>query len=90
VGLGPNKVFISSAWRAYRATPEGRGTTLKSFKRLLVSANRARTISLSRLDLIEAYTSRQFNPRGYRQAKVRVRQSETRQGNATFNFIRLD
>jgi hypothetical protein len=71
--FGEDKVFISHVWRAL----QGQGLDEPTFKQRLVEANRARLLSLSRADLVEA-----MDPSD-------VAASETRYLGATFHFIAL-
>jgi hypothetical protein len=71
--FGADKVFIS---HVYRALPAPQPTEA-DFKNQLVEANRARLVTLSRADLVEA-----MNPED-------VAASETRYLGATFHFISL-
>ncbi|WPB77179.1 hypothetical protein KYC5002_50400 [Archangium violaceum] len=73
--FGEDKIFISHVWRAL----QGQVGDLdeQAFKSRLVEANRARFLSLSRADLVEA-----MDP-------ADVTDSETRYLGATFHFISL-
>jgi hypothetical protein len=72
--FGAHKVFISHVYRALRAPL---GLDESTFKQRLLEANRARLLSLSRADLVEA-----MEP-------TDVAASETRYLGATFHFITL-
>jgi hypothetical protein len=74
--FGTDKVFISHVWRALR--DQLQGLEEQAFKDRLVEANRARLLSLSRADLVEA-----MDP-------ADVSASETRYLGATFHFIGLE
>lgn len=52
--FGARKVFISSVWHTLRAQPAFRSLTLDEFKRQLVSAHKAGTVTLVRADLSAA------------------------------------
>jgi hypothetical protein len=73
--FGEDKIFISHVWRTLRGQLQGLDE--QTFKSRLVEANRARFLSLSRADLVEA-----MNP-------ADVADSETRYLGATFHFIAL-
>jgi hypothetical protein len=73
--FGEDRVFISHVWRALQE--QAQGLDERTFKSRLVEANRARLLSLSRADLVEA-----MNP-------ADVAMSETRYLGATFHFIAL-
>jgi hypothetical protein len=73
--FGEDKIFISHVWRTLRGQLQGLDE--QTFKSRLVEANRARFLSLSRADLVEA-----MNP-------ADVADSETRYLGATFHFISL-
>jgi hypothetical protein len=73
--FGERKVFINHVWRALRQLPRWSELELPSFKQLLVEANQARLLELSRADLPELLNLDD------------VRESETRQVNAVFHFI---
>jgi len=73
--FGEDKIFISHVWRILRGQVQGLDE--QTFKSRLVEANRARFLSLSRADLVEA-----MNP-------ADVADSETRYLGATFHFIAL-
>ncbi|MFL5353964.1 hypothetical protein [Archangium sp.] len=73
--FGEDKIFISHVWRLLRAQLQG--VDEQTFKSRLVEANRARLLSLSRADLVEA-----MDP-------ADVSDSETRYLGATFHFIAL-
>ncbi|HEX5752519.1 MAG TPA: hypothetical protein VFZ09_40310 [Archangium sp.] len=73
--FGEDKIFISHVWRALQG--QVRGLDEQAFKNRLVEANRARFLSLSRADLVEA-----MDP-------ADVADSETRYLGATFHFISL-
>lgn len=73
--FGEDKIFISHVWRLLRGQVQGLDE--QTFKSRLVEANRARFLSLSRADLVEA-----MNP-------ADVADSETRYLGATFHFIAL-
>jgi hypothetical protein len=71
--FGEDKVFISHVWRTLKE--QVRGLDEQTFKNRLVEANRARLLSLSRADLVEAMDA------------ADVAASETRYLGATFHFI---
>ncbi|HEX8824476.1 MAG TPA: hypothetical protein VF794_31430 [Archangium sp.] len=73
--FGEDKIFISHVWRTLRE--QARGLDERTFKDKLVEANRARLLTLSRADLVEA-----MDP-------ADVSASETRYLGATFHFIAL-
>ncbi|HYO70155.1 MAG TPA: hypothetical protein VEU33_29170, partial [Archangium sp.] len=73
--FGEDKIFISHVWRSLQG--QLRGLDEQSFKSRLIEANRARFLSLSRADLVEA-----MDP-------ADVSASETRYLGATFHFISL-
>lgn len=73
--FGPNKVFISSVWRALAADPELQQLDEAAFKRQLVEAHRRGLLVLSRADLVSA-----MDP-------VDVAASEIKHQNATYHFI---
>ena len=73
--FGGDKIFISHVWHALRN--QVRGLDEQTFKDRLLEANRARLLSLSRADLVEA-----MDP-------ADVSASETRYLGATFHFIAL-
>lgn len=73
--FGEDKIFISHVWRMLR--DQLQGVDERTFKSRLVEANRARLLSLSRADLVEA-----MDP-------ADVSDSETRYLGATFHFIAL-
>lgn len=73
--FGEDKIFISHVWRTLRGQLQGLDE--QSFKSRLVEANRARFLSLSRADLVEAMDA------------ADVADSETRYLGATFHFIAL-
>jgi hypothetical protein len=73
--FGDDKVFIGHVWRTWRA--RGGELELEPFKVRLVEANRVRSVTLSRADLVEA-----MNPDD-------VRESEARHLGATFHFVRV-
>ena len=76
--FGDNKLFISHAWRLFKADPNGPALDLPLFKQKLVEANREGLLRLSRADLVSA-----MNPDD-------VRESETHYLNAEFHFILLE
>ncbi len=69
--FGENKVFISHVWKALQSE----GGSREAFDQQLLEANRARRLSLSRADLVEA-----MNP-------ADVSESEVRSYGASFHFI---
>lgn len=73
--FGEDKIFISHVWRSLQSQLQGLDE--QTFKNRLVEANRARFLSLSRADLVEA-----MDP-------ADVADSETRYLGATFHFISL-
>lgn len=73
--FGEDKIFISHVWRVLREQLQGLDE--QTFKNRLVEANRARLLSLTRADLVEA-----MDP-------ADVSESETRYLGATFHFISL-
>ncbi|WP_309897617.1 hypothetical protein [Archangium sp.] len=73
--FGEDKIFISHVWRTLKN--QARGLDERTFKDKLVAANRARLLTLSRADLVEA-----MDP-------ADVSDSETRYLGATFHFIAL-
>jgi hypothetical protein len=76
VAFGDKKVFIYAVWEElHRAGYRG---ALEDFKALLVELHRAREVSLSRADLVEA-----MDPRA-------VERSETRYLSGTYHFIRIE
>lgn len=77
--FGENKVFISHAWRSYRARVAGRSSPdLADFKGQLVRANTAGLLELSRADLVAL-----MDP-------ADVRESEASYLNTTFHFILIE
>ncbi len=76
--FGDNKVFIAHAWRQYQANGESPPLDLPAFKAHLVEANRARSLTLSRADLVAA-----MDP-------ADVRESQTQYLNAEFHFILIE
>jgi hypothetical protein len=73
--FGGDKIFISHVWHTLKH--QVRGLDERAFKDRLLEANRARLLSLSRADLVEA-----MDP-------ADVAASETRYLGATFHFIAL-
>jgi hypothetical protein len=77
--FGDNKLFISHAWRAYRAAGNGRsGMDLASFKHRLVEANTRGLLRLGRADLVAAMDEHD------------VRESQIKYLNAEFHFLLVD
>lgn len=75
--FGQSKVFIAELWRRWKDEIGGPPWDEKSFKELLLEANRRRLLDLSRADLVEA-----MDP-------TLVRESETRFLDASFHFVRI-
>lgn len=75
---GEHKVFVSHAWSQYQKVHDGSALDLESFKNMLVRANRARLLFLSRADLVEEMNAED------------VRRSEIASLGTTFHFIRVD
>ena len=73
--FGDRKVFISSVWRALRATPPWSQLDLDEFKARLVSAHHHRELELARADFVSA-----MDP-------ALVAASETATDGTTFHFI---
>lgn len=77
--FGDNKLFISHAWRTFRAAGGGQADTdLASFKRRLVEANARGLLRLARADLVAA-----MNPQD-------VHESEIKYLNTEFHFLLMD
>jgi hypothetical protein len=76
--FGDNKVFISHVARRLQGEPAFAAMDLNTFKRMLVEANTARLLTLSRADLVSV-----MDP-------ADVRDSETHDLDAVFHFILLD
>lgn len=77
--FGDNKLFISHAWRAFRAAADGQAhIDFASFKRRLVEANSRGLLRLGRADLVAA-----MNPRD-------VRESEIKYLNTEFHFLLME
>jgi hypothetical protein len=77
---GERKVFISHVWEEYQRRERKGGRQagdLEAFKLLLVRANRASLLSLSRADLVEAMD------------KDDVKRSEIASLGTTFHFLRI-
>lgn len=77
--FGDNKVFISHAWRSFRARGDGNpALDLPQFKQQLLRANTAGLLQLSRADLVAL-----MDP-------ADVRESEARYLNTSFHFLLLE
>jgi hypothetical protein len=77
--FGDNKLFISHAWRAFRAAGNGRsGMDLASFKHRLVEANTRGLLRLGRADLVAAMDEHD------------VRDSQIKYLNTEFHFLLVD
>jgi hypothetical protein len=77
--FGDNKLFISHAWRAYRATGNGQaGMDLAAFKHRLVEANTRGLLRLGRADLVAAMNEHD------------VRDSQIKYLNTEFHFLLVD
>jgi hypothetical protein len=72
---GRSKVFVAALWRRLQQTRQFQGVTEDQFKKLLVTANRERSLSLARADLVGA-----MDP-------TEVRQSEISDMGAEFHFV---
>ncbi|WP_437950752.1 hypothetical protein WME98_08010 [Sorangium sp. So ce296] len=75
---GDQKVFVSHVWNEYQRRDGGSTGDLDAFKQMLVRANQAGFLSLSRADLVE-----EMDP-------ADVQRSEIASLGATFHFVRLD
>ncbi|XXY45980.1 hypothetical protein WME91_38850 [Sorangium sp. So ce269] len=75
---GEQKVFVSHVWSEYQRRDGASARDLDDFKQLLVRANQAGLLSLSRADLVE-----EMNP-------ADVKRSEISSLGATFHFVRID
>lgn len=75
---GENKVFVSHVWNDFLRREGSSGMDLEAFKRLLLDANQAGHLSLSRADLVEVMDGED------------VKRSEISSLGATFHFIRTD
>lgn len=73
--FGDHKVFISHVWRSLADEPRFARLGADGFKRRLVEANRARLLSLSRVDMNQE------------QSPADLYGSEVRDGDAVFHFI---
>lgn len=73
--FGPRKVFISHLWQSMRAHPAFGALTLTDFKRQLVAAHKAGTLTLARADLSAA-----MDPE-------LLRESETAHLEARYHFV---
>lgn len=75
---GDRKVFVSHVWGEYQRRDAGSAVGLDAFKDMLVRANQAGLVSLSRADLVEEMDADD------------VRRSEIASLGATFHFILID
>lgn len=77
--FGENKLFISHAWRTFRAAGDGQGQIdLPTFKQRLIEANTQGLLKLSRADLVAAMNRND------------VQESETKYLNTEFHFLLVD
>lgn len=74
---GEDFVFISHVWSQLRDDPEFHALGLNGFKAKLIAANRARLLTLSRADLVQA-----MDP-------ADIHESNTSYLNSVFHFIRI-